>query len=1268
MRQLRVTVVPNITSNITTAPLDQNLKLNLPRDIHIAETEYKASQTQEIDILIGNDYYLELVLPERHKLAPGLYALNTSLGWIVSGRTHLLPAEPSQMSTPSLLVIDGCQTESNVMDKPQLERFWDLETIGIMDSPHISDDETAQALFSKAVTFENGRYNVSWPWKPDRELPDNYMLAKGRLTSLIRRLRRDPDMLKRYDDVIQDQLTKGIIEEAPPVQSSHRLHYLPHHHVISPSSTTTKLRIVYDGSAKTTKSKNSLNECLFRGPVILQDLAGILLRFRLQQVAITADIEKAFLQVSLHQMDRDTTRFLWLKSVNDQSSSQQIQEYRFTRVPFGVISRPFLLAATINHHLKTQESLVAEAIRRDLYVDNLITGVASSSSAVSFYKKTKALFAIASMNIRCWNSNSDEFRKTVPKEDLDKRDILKTLGLIWNRLTDTLAIPVPDRQQLMLAKTKREVLHGVAAIYDPLGLFSPVTISGKLLLQTLWKEHQEWDEPLADIHLHQWHAIVDNLSTVSTTVLPRCIGLVCDSAEVSHQLLCFTDASAIAYAAAVYLRTHSSAGVTSTLVFSKNRLAPIRTITLPRLELMGVVLGIRCLAFVREHLQCLNLASIDYLWTDSKCVMAWLSTTKVLPVFVRNRIDEIRAHPAIVRYVSSAENPADLPSRGIDAKALDSAAMWWHGPAWLFEPKEEWPQWHVQPLALDGPLDSTKIVQPTIIFETKLNVLERESQEHRLDDMLTRVSHLSRLLRVTAWIQRFLMNLRHSTQRRYDGLTAKEIATANVWWIQHVQKHHFSTVLEALLQNKKQHSLIRQLDLFLCSDGILRCGGRLRHADLPSTANHPILLPKEHPFTVLVIQDIHQKLQHVGTSHTLSHLRRKYWILRGRQAVKTVLSQCLKCRRYHGPAFRMPHSPDLPPERVTRSTPFAYTAVDYFGPLYCVDREPEGKVWVVLYTCLAIRAIHLELATDMTADQFLLTLRRFIARRGTPSQMLSDNAPQFKVADEMLQSLWSTAVYDDKVQSYLSDKGISWQYIPAHAPWMGGIYERLIGIVKSCLRKSLGRARLRTDQLSTLLTEIEAVVNTRPIVYVGSDDHLTLSPADLLQQHTTLGLPDITVKSDDPDFVPPGTRINMASVLLDAWRRGQNIVNNFWKLWREDYLTALREKQTSDLRKMKPTTSQQPHIGDVVQVYDETFRGSWKVGRITRVLMSRDGKVRAAEVQLANGHIIDRPTSKLYPLESSTPPTTAKPESERRQSTRLAAIRARERLASPSLY
>ena len=401
------------------------------------------------------------------------------------------------------------------------------------------------------------------------------------------------------------------------------------------------------------------------------------------------------------------------------------------------------------------------------------------------------------------------------------------------------------------------------------------------------------------------------------------------------------------------------------------------SITLPRLELMGVVLGIHCLAFVREHLRCLNLAPTNHLWTDSQCVIGWISSTKVPPV--------------------------------------------------------------------------------------------------------------SRLLRVTAWIQRFLMRIHKPQRRQPASLTADEIASARLWWVHHIQHRQFADVLRCLT-NKRQHSLIRQLDLFISPDGFLRCGGRFKHAEFPHTAAHPMLLPSDHPFTALIIQDLHQTMQHVGTSHTLSQLRRQYWILHGRQAVKKVLGRCLTCRRYHGQAFRMPRMPDLPPERVTRSPPFSYTGIYYFGPLYCTDQQGEGKVWVALFTCLTIRAVHLELATDLTADQYLQTLRRFIARCGTPKQILSDNAPHFHVTDEMLQSLWSTTVTCDTVQSYLADKGITWRDIPAHAPWMGGIYERLVGMVKSCLRKSLGRAHIRMTQLATLLTEIEAIINTRPLVYVGADD------------------------------------------------------------------------------------------------------------------------------------------------------------------------------------
>ena len=568
-QHITATVVPTITGSITTTPLDLHVQAALPPDIHLADHYLDSGQPQVIDLLVGNDYYLDIVLPERRQLSPGLYALNTRLGWIISGRLPSPSTAVAPTPAPSLLVVNAHHSADPPLDKPQLERFWDLETIGITDSPHSSDDDTAHALFQQSVSRDDGRYMVRWPWKPNHDLPDNYTLAKGRLTSLLRRLRREPDTLHAYDQVLQDQQTKGIIEKAPPVSGSRRCHYLPHHHVSSPGSATTKLRIVYDGSAKTAKSNNSLNDCLFRGPVLLQDLAGILLRFRMQRIAITADIEKAFLQISLHPTDRDVTRFLWLKSVDDRSASPQLQEYRFTRVPFGVVSSPFLLAATVNHHLQTNQSVVADTIRRDLYVDNLLTGTPTVPTAVSLYQQAKSLFASAHMNLRCWNSNSDMFRQTIPAADLDKRDIFKVLGLIWNRLNDTLAIPVPDRHQLLLAKTKREVLHGVAATYDPLGLFSPVTIRGKLLLQALWKAQREWDDQLDALHLKAWSDIVCDLSSLSSRTLPRYVGLPEDSETATHQLLCFSDASASAYAAAVYLRSTTQKGVSTSLVSAK---------------------------------------------------------------------------------------------------------------------------------------------------------------------------------------------------------------------------------------------------------------------------------------------------------------------------------------------------------------------------------------------------------------------------------------------------------------------------------------------------------------------------------------------------------------------------------------------------------------------------------------------------------------------------------------------------------------------------
>ena len=306
--------------------------------------------------------------------------MKSKLGWILTGRIRSQGDQaapsvsmPTYSSSPISAHIatsfNGPEPLVNFL--PQVEDFWKLETLGIHDSMAESGDDKALRKFSETVEFEDGRYHVTWPWKEERPmLPSNYDLALGRLRSLVNRLMKNSDHLRKYNAVLQDQLEKGIIEVVPEQDSGETLkHYIPHHEVVTPEKTTTKLRIVFDASAKTRKANRSLNECLYRGPVILEDLCGLLMRFRLNKVALIADVEKAFLQVGLQPDDRDVTRFFWLKDVTKPTLENNVQILRFTRVPFGMISSPFLLAATIKYHLNTAETPVTKKISNNMYVD-----------------------------------------------------------------------------------------------------------------------------------------------------------------------------------------------------------------------------------------------------------------------------------------------------------------------------------------------------------------------------------------------------------------------------------------------------------------------------------------------------------------------------------------------------------------------------------------------------------------------------------------------------------------------------------------------------------------------------------------------------------------------------------------------------------------------------------------------------------------------------------------------------------------------------------
>ena len=915
------------------------------------------------------------------------------------------------------------------------------------------------------------------------------------------------------------------------------------------------------------------------------------------------------------------TRFLWLKDTSKPPSHGNVQVYRFCRVPFGIIASPFLLGATIQCHLKEAGSKYAQSVLQGLYVDNVILSVTSLQEAQEFYTEVKALFDSAAMNLREWACNCEDFVTGIPSRDRADGTTHKVLGMVWDCSTDTLRLPRLSEDQLRSCTTKREVLQAISTLFDPLGLLAPVVLRAKLFLQHLWKENMTWDAQLCDQQLHKWSELATDLIGAVSFGTARRVTL--DSPQISSfDLLCFCDASVSAYAAVVYLRSSDSNQPAVKLVFSKSRLAPKKAVSVPRLELLAAVIGVRALSYVAMQLRV--PISSRYLWSDSKCVLHWLTSKKQLSVFVSNRVKEITGHTDVIfRYVSSSSNPADIGSRGSPYADLKTCTAWWEGPSWLKLPVDAWPDWNFEELTPSGLEEiASECKGNSILFEAGLSLAPEFSPAPFSIDY-TKFSKLSTLLSVTTLCMKFVCMLGHKDQ-------PKGYSEARILWERYVQQKYCRVM---------KPNVVHQLGIKLDSDGVMRCHGRLHNAELPYDAKFPKFLPAGDHFTKLVVEDCHLRLFHAGVSHTLAQIRLTYWIPHGKATVRKILHACVPCRKHETGPYRLPSMPPLPSCRISQSQPFTYTGLDYFGPLFIARNGESQKVWVCLYTCMAVRAIHLELVLDMSAYEFLLCMRRFIAQRGKPSLIISDNAAQFKLANATLHNAWNNVVSDDSVTSFLSKECIKWNYIPEFSPWMGGFYERLVGLVKRALRKSLGMVSLSLTQLLTLLKEVEAVINTRPLVCLDDDVHVTpLTPAHFLGQSTNVGIPDVSCAPDD-EYVPHMyKKMSSKQHLLERWKTGQQHLNSFWKVWSEEYLLSLRERhqRAPSMKQSRVASSPIPSINDIVIVKDNNRpRNAWKMGKIVQLNSSEDKEIRSAKLKLGNGKFITRPIVMLYPIECS---------------------------------
>ena len=749
---------------------------------HLTQCSFaKPANNGLVDLLVGIDnaelHYSHVDLRGK---SGGPIARLGPLGWSCIGapdeneaartRSHVIRALFSKEPVWSEGRESCCDVDNS------LKRFWEIEKSGTERTDRLVLTEEERLALNKvkdSLKYEKGRYRVAVPWKDEKsELPDTKPMALSRLRSTEKNLKKDDRVAEDYKKTIQAYVEKGYLRKVPlHEQLPNNVWYLPHFPVVRMDKTTTKVRIVFDCTAKC--NGVSLNDMIYAGPKLQQDLFNVLVRFRRNPVGIACDIKEMYLQIEIEEKDRSHFRLLW----RDLDPSREPDVFEFSRVVFGKNSAAMELQFVAQENARRNQDRyprAAETVLKSTYMDDSIDSAENDEEGVELYRQLKALWGIASMHARKWISNSPKVIEAIPTEERateivinsGQDPVIKTLGISWNSTEDLFTVtasPVsPDFQT-----TKRNVLSKVATIFDPLGFVCPYVIVAKILLQELWTRGYDWDDEVQDEIANKIRNWLEQLKSLKEVKISRC--LRSPEPVKSKRIVTFVDASQQAYGAAVYIRCkyHNDA-VTSRLIAAKNKVAPLTPMTVPRLELMGAILGLRLTQSLLTVLE-VPMQSVTF-YSDSTDVLWWIrGRGKDFRPFVANRIGEIQmfTEPSQWQHVSTEENPADLCTRGATPSVLAGCPLWWNGPDWLKKDRSEWSKMLVPNRPSEMPeMKTSKRKEGANAFATLVtSSLQKDAapkhnntcEVWRLDPK--RFSNWTRLVRVHARVRRVLYNL-----------------------------------------------------------------------------------------------------------------------------------------------------------------------------------------------------------------------------------------------------------------------------------------------------------------------------------------------------------------------------------------------------------------------------------------------------------------------------------------------------------------------------
>lgn len=1160
-------------------------------------------------------------------------ATKTNIGWTVHGPI-------GGTDCIDLITMDhykvtecGCQHECDESLHKSMKEYFSIDNFGVQVPSALNnmskEEEKALQQLKVLTRRRDDHFETGLLWRyDDVHLPESYHMARRRLECIENK----PETVAVIDRTINDYIQKGYARKltTEEIAKNEKHWYLPIFTVVYPKKPD-KPRMVFDAAAKV--KGIALNSVLLKGPDQLISLVEILSRFREKLYAVCGDIREMFPQVRIRPEDQQYQRFLWRNG--DKQTEPEV--YVMSVMIFGAACSPCTAHYVKNlnaSEFSNEFPRATEAIIKNHYMDDMMEGENTEEELVQLVKDVKYIHSKAGFEIRNFLSNSKKVMEELGSiESLEKKNISpdkdfeieRVLGMWWNIKEDTFTFSLKflsvtrDILSGESLPTKRELLKLLMSIFDPLGLISHYLIHLKTLIQHLWRSKLEWDERIATKELIEpWKRWLEVLPAVENVQVPRLYTPRLTNSQKSIQLHTFMDASENAFGAVSYLRVEDETGVACSLMRSKSRVAPLKYLSIPRKELQSGLLGHRLAKNIIES----QTFKVDkrVFWTDSKTLLSWLRTDhRKYHQFVAHRVGEILENTNLDewRWVPSKLNVADDLTKWPNYHIFEKTNRWFTGPSFLYDSPDKWP------IQRDIEVDETMEDMRVIHAHKDITV------NSFLD--ATRFSNWNRLVRTVAFTIRFTKILRSKIKKesvQWSHLTRDELIQAQRVIYRQAQFEGFFEEMVILELNKKrdpteQIDIPKTSSLISCSPyldnfGVLRVRGRIDAAKviLPET-KRPIIMPRKNWITKLLIGHYHRIYHHHNHETVVNEVRQRFYIPKLRVVLKSIVTNdCQLCKnRRAKPAS--PEEGNLPEGRLAVGfRPFTHTGIDYFGPIKVIQGRSEVKRWGVLFTCLTVRAIHVEVSYRMTTDSCIKAIRNFTNIRGQPTEFYSDCGTNLTGTDNELQRALKEVDINVLATKFTTSYS-RWNFNPPETKHMGGVWERLVRSVKICLFDIMPMRRPDDEMLRSLLMEVVNVVNSRPLTFIPLDNE---NNEALTPNHFLLG--------SSNGMKPPGNFESTGPILYSQWKEIQRLTDCFWKRFVSDYLPTLTRK-TKWFQPVKPLD-----IGDIVLVIDQkNSRNIYpKAKVIDRVIGSND-QVRRVLIQFANGSVLWRGTANLARLD-----------------------------------